>query len=168
MKKIAIYFTALMLGGVLFSVAYVLAGGFGDHLHHQADIINDSGGSGNFGVTTCPSGFSRVGPAGRRESFCISTDEETTAIFFTATNNCQDKDTGGQDYARMCTHDEWYVACRKGVDTGQPAFANSTDDSEWVADLATTNNAMLLGNGSCSTTNDANSNDSNVFRCCFR
>ena len=79
-----------------------MADGFGQHKHHSADIVDSSGGrSPDVGVVTCPSGFSRVGPAGGRNSYCISTDEETAAYSDTARNACIAKNTGSQGPAHI-------------------------------------------------------------------
>ena len=173
-KKLVSYFGILILGGFVFSIAYVVADGFGQHKHHSADIVDSSGGrSPDVGVVTCPSGFSRVGPAGGRNSYCISTDEETAAYSDTARNACIAKNTGSQGPAHMCSSEEWYIACYKigNADVDIQPLNDTTDDYEWVADYTGSGEALRIGSSSCSTTSTATTGQAGnqlVYRCCFR
>lgn len=121
---------------------------------------------GSSGVSSCPSGFTLVGPVGGANSFCVSSAPETATTYWSAWTTCAGKNTGGRGYARMCSTGDWIVACNNG---GISGFATSL---QWVQDssaydMAAYNSALLMGNGSCSGVGVDTTTVNYGFRCCF-
>lgn len=59
-------------------------------------------------VTECPSGYSIVGESGALGTFCISTTINSNPVTWSeAMHECATR----TPHARMCRHDEWYIAC---------------------------------------------------------
>jgi hypothetical protein len=122
------------------------------------------------GVNTCPTNFSRVGPAFGRDSFCMTSAEQPADDWFGANDTCIGMDTGTQGPAHMCTDIEWYTACTEGEDTGETDIANLLDsDEEWVGDHNGHLKAASMGNhaSNCLTIASTAFATEYVFRCCF-
>lgn len=128
----------------------------------------EKGDPGAAGISVCPAGFSRVGPPGQRGSFCITQQQQPAAEYQQAMTDCWSMVTSSGDVPRLCTYDEWYLACSQGADVGETAVVDMINDEEWVAHLNSTTTAVVVGNGACEKlTSNALTGD-NVFRCCVR
>ena len=122
------------------------------------------GAGGGGGITSCPSGFVLIGPPGVASSFCISENEEASANYQTARTNCFNTNTNGMGYAHLCSHSEWFKACRSGQASGM------TGNWERVDDLAVSGNldAFVAGSSNCNSLAGWDVVGSHPFRCCLR
>ncbi|QDK39398.1 hypothetical protein [Bdellovibrio sp. NC01] len=121
---------------------------------------------GSSGISSCPSGFTLVGPIGGANSFCVSSAPETATTYWSAWTTCAGKNTGGRGYARMCSTGDWIVACNNGGISGFSTVLQWVQDSS-AYDMAAYNSALLVGNGSCSGVGVDTTTNNNSFRCCF-
>lgn len=111
------------------------------------------------GISVCPSGFTMIGTAGRRGTYCIDTTERSGATFLGAKKVCHDLSlTEGAAY--MCNHNQWYKACDGAT------VSDMTDNNEWTADLRGTSYAVAAGNGGCTTLAETTVITSLTYRCC--
>lgn len=109
------------------------------------------------GRTSCPTGFTLIGTVGSADAFCISTSVETATTWLGATANCRAK----SPKARLCDASEWVAACVDGTPSGM-----GTQD-EWVAEIFSSTNTILMGFGGCGGLFNASSANSYPSRCCF-
>lgn len=114
------------------------------------------------GPTSCPSGFTLVGTAGRANSLCIETNERAATDFFTAADTCHGINNS-RGRAMLCSPIDWYYACRVGA-----GLANLTNGREWTDQVIPggTDNVITPGNGSCSVFDQADRTTSVAYRCC--
>jgi hypothetical protein len=108
----------------------------------------------------CPPGYVDAG------AFCIQPDEgPATANWFDANQNCY-----AQSEGRLCTANEWYVACERRVELGLNDMLDG--DSEWTSDISgsdapAVNHAVLLGGADfCSQRTSQQIGSPQVYRCC--
>lgn len=119
-----------------------------------------AGGGG--GITSCPSGWTMIGDAGKQATYCIDTDERAASTWDavrTACNNINDATLGR---AHLCSSVEWHTACLRGT-----GLANMTNNWEWVSDLYSHNNALQLGNTGCGLINYSSLLNNYGYRCCI-
>lgn len=105
-------------------------------------------------ISDCPQGFSRVGTAGKRGSFCMTTDKQPETDFFSAEDACWSLLGGiGDDTPHLCTMREWRIACVKHADVGEVSFSAFGATGEWVAAMAGNTTAFTMANpdGACKT-----------------
>lgn len=100
-------------------------------------------------VSTCSTGFISV-----NGNFSIEQYQHPDASFFNAILFC---DSLG---ARLCTWQEWFLACSKGNLFG------ATGDWEWVDDSIHGNNALTVGSSWCDDSNGLYVHSTAGFRCC--
>jgi hypothetical protein len=115
----------------------------------------------SLGMAACPSGFTLIGTAGRRGTFCIDTTERTAATWLSAKSTCTGLDLA-EGNSFMCTHSEWYKACLAGTPTGM------TGNYEWVDEMGSYSYAWTVGNSACTTIYYDTTGTSNTYRCCIR
>ena len=85
--------------------------------------------------TSCPAGFTLIGTSGTAEAFCISTIEQTAAVWGTAADAC----TNLSPSAHLCDAAEWVTACyASSPPTGM------TGNWEWVSTPASCANQRQL------------------------
>ena len=113
------------------------------------------------GIATCPTGFSMIGTAGKRGTFCIDTTQRTAALFYAAKTTCNNLSLS-EGKAVLCSHDEWFEACNSGLPTGM------TGDWEWVSAWTFGFGAHVAGNTGCSDLYYYDTNTTRGFRCCVR
>ncbi len=116
------------------------------------------------GITACPSGYTMIGTAGRRGTFCIDTNQRTAQDYFTAKTTCHSLPlTEGKAF--MCNHNEWFNAC-----TASEGPGGMTGHVEFVSDFSTGGYAILAGAASCTSINHTNLADlyAYTFRCCVQ
>jgi hypothetical protein len=123
-------------------------------------------------ITTCPTGFSRIGASGARGSFCISTGLEAsgaTVTYFAAMDACGNKSLGaGFSMSNLCSQQELYFACSKGANSGQPTLTGTTGSYQWIAVPYTGSEAFIQGKTACSDTAADYTTSSYSYRCCIR
>jgi hypothetical protein len=125
-----------------------------------------SGGGASF-ITSCPSGFTMVGPSGGANTFCISTATESVTTYWSSWTTCEGKSTGGRGYAKLCDPSDWKVACDQSGISGFKTSLQMVNDAS--AYDANSGYSLLLGGGSCSS-GSVNTNAAGAsygFRCCF-
>lgn len=108
----------------------------------------------------CPEGFVPV------SDFCIQLDEIAGADAETWEDSSKKCTT---DYnARLCTAAEWIASCELS-NAGTISLNDITGGWEWVDDLISTTEALLIGNGAtCTNTNTVITNGpTHDFRCCI-
>src|SRR5262249_4462018 len=123
----------------------------------------------------CPTGYSRVGPAGARGSFCVQQQQHAPMDFFGAVTECWATPTSTGDKAHLCSLNEWYLACSQGVDVGEVTLANIKSSLEWFDQVtfaypgpAGYNTAYQIGAGSCSSLLGTGiSGGTTAYRCCL-
>ena len=94
-------------------------------------------------ISDCPPGFSRVGTAGKRGTFCMTTDKQSETDFFSAEDACWSLLGGiGHDTPHLCTMREWRIACVKHEDVGEVPLT-TFGAGEWVAAMASDDAAAL-------------------------
>lgn len=125
-------------------------------------------GGGECAGITCPLGFSRVGAADARGSFCIAQQQEPAATYLQAITECFTMSTSTGAEPHLCTMQEWYLACSQGADDGEPSIDDMTNDWETVSDPINQTTAMAIGKGSCSTKGAGKMTKLFAFRCCVR
>ena len=126
----------------------------------------EQGPPGSEGVTTCPVGYTRVGPTGVRGSFCITQQQQSAEKFFDARDTCWNQVVSNTVKPHLCTPHEWYIACSQGADVGQPDVANiKNDDAEWVGEY-TTGSGFTSGNTECGVLSGSGYATPRTFRCC--
>jgi hypothetical protein len=130
-------------------------------------LTND--GSGNLtwaaatpsGKTSCPTGFTLVGGAGKVGNFCIDTNARTATTWMAAKDICDNLTITGAE-AMMCSHNQWHKACNKGAMTGWSGhyeFVGDLVDNAWV---------MMAGNTGCSGWSYTNYSTAVAYRCCIQ
>jgi hypothetical protein len=112
------------------------------------------------GLIACPSGFTMIGTAGKRGTFCIENTERTAATWAAGKQTCIDLDLA-EGAAAMCDHNQWYRACLAGTGT----VTGMTGNYEWVADWSNDTHGAQVGNSTCSSI-EAPQTSTAVFRCC--
>jgi len=123
-------------------------------------IVGTNSASGASGRTSCPGGFTLIGTSGSAEAFCISSSQETSATWLSATTTCYGKATK----ARLCSASEWAMACVAGASGPN----NMTGHWEWVADLSGVATGEVVGLTGCGSFNADDVDHSYGSRCCFR
>lgn len=119
------------------------------------------------GISSCPSGWTMIGDAGKKATYCIETNQRAAANYFISKNTCNNINDPSLGRARLCTHNEWYAACILGT-----GLSNMTNDWERTADLADATYVILAGHvtyGGCSALNSNASvgNSPYPYRCCL-
>lgn len=108
-------------------------------------------------IVHCPEGFVPV------SDFCIQLDEVAIETWEDGAIECV------ADYsARLCTAAEWYSACELS-EAGTISLNHMIDNGwEWVDDMVTMSDALLVGNAVCTNTQSdlVVSGPSHGFRCC--
>lgn len=109
----------------------------------------------------CPSSGDWIGVG----DFCIMEDEEGSDTWESAGRECS---VSAQD-SRLCTSAEWIAACLLDAD-GSISLDNITgDNDEWVGDLETTSEAIVVGGTGCQVSGSeqiGGMGASQNFRCC--
>lgn len=107
-------------------------------------------------ISKCPTNFVAVG-----NEFCIQANTQTSSTWETAAIACQNV----QGNSHLCSWAEWFAACQ----ANSPSIFNmTTGTGEWVNDALSDTEALVLGNGSCSSRNAVQTNLQRNFRCCFK
>lgn len=115
------------------------------------------------GIISCPTNFTMIGASGQRGNFCITTDEQSAQTYLNAVIACYDLSVTGY-VAHLCDLSEWHTACVRGS-----GLSNMTDDFEWVGGIEdNAAEAILIGNGGCSSLADGGVGNTYVYRCCVR
>jgi hypothetical protein len=121
----------------------------------------------------CPAGYSRVGHANARGSFCVEQQASLPTGFFSALTQCWTAATSTGDEPHLCSLNEYYLACSQGVEVGEVPLANMTGSWEWIAQAGpwanTTNYAYVIGNSACSSVGVIGMAPTNTaaYRCCL-
>lgn len=94
------------------------------------------------GPGTCPAGFTMIGAAGKKNSYCVDTATRAAADFYTAADTCNAvNNTRGR--AHLCSTMEWYNACRTsgivGFDSAQ----------QWTDQVNADSTTAVLGDAGC-------------------
>jgi hypothetical protein len=113
--------------------------------------------SGNLNVSgtvasssSCPSGYQNAG------NYCIETNERDVRDWTSAASTCR------QNNAQLCTAAQWYAGCN------DLSLNNETNNREWVSDLVSATDAIVMGNGSCGIFESIamSGGGGAAFRCC--
>lgn len=143
-------------------VAGYVKGGTGLCIGNDCKTSWPSGG----GISSCPLGWTMIGDAGKRATYCIETNQRATAAYFNAQNICSNINDATLGRAHLCAHDEWHTACVRGI-----GLSNMTNDWEWTADLSGSTSILLAGHntyGGCSAVNSGTTgNVLHPYRCCL-
>lgn len=114
-------------------------------------------------VSSCPTGWTMIGDAGKLATFCIDTDERTSSQWKPANATCAGVNDTAFGRAHLCTYSEWYTACLYGS-----GLSNMTNNAEWIDALDSFPSSATAGNGSCTSISDGTSlTNSRPFRCCM-
>ncbi|MEA1925911.1 MAG: pilus assembly PilX N-terminal domain-containing protein [Patescibacteria group bacterium] len=112
-------------------------------------------------IAHCPEGFVPV------SDFCIQLDETANADAETWEDSAKECVV---DYnARLCTTAEWITSCKLSK-AGTISLNDITGGWEWVDDLISTTEVLLIGNGATCTNNitgGVTSGPTHDFRCCI-
>jgi len=127
-------------------------------------VDSQSGGGG--GISSCPSGFTMIGEAGKRGTFCIDSNQRSAQTFYNAKSTCHNLSLA-EGNAFLCSHNEWYKACDIGGPTGM------TGDKEWVAEFNYAywpphQMGLSAGFSGCSSVSRDDPSHLIAFRCCVR
>ena len=127
----------------------------------------EPGPPGSEGVTTCPAGYTRLGPSGVRGSFCITQQQQSAEKFFDARDICWNQVVSNTAKPHLCTSHEWYIACSQPADVGQPFVSNiKNDDAEWYGE-STASGGLTSGNTECGVLGSSGYATARPFRCCI-
>ncbi len=127
----------------------------------------EPGPPGSEGVTTCPAGYTRLGPSGVRGSFCITQQQQSAEKFFDARDICWNQVVSNTAKPHLCTSHEWYIACSQPADVGQPFVSNiKNDDAEWYGE-STATGGLTSGNTECGVLSSSGYATARPFRCCI-
>lgn len=140
---------------------------------------------GVLGVTHCTTvsggtSFTLVGKAGTAQAFCISTNNEASTTYYTAAQNCLDKNTSRGSRPTMCTEVQYQGACKQysvyGA-LGETKLPSLRSTAFWMPSaISSTDYGLLAFN--TSTANVCNVSDqgtgyaatslSRAYRCCYQ
>jgi hypothetical protein len=119
-----------------------------------------SGGGGG-GISSCPTGFTMIGTAGRRGAFCVDDTARTAATWHNAKKTCHDL-THTEGHAFLCNHNQWYKACEGGLIAG---FATG---DQWLDDLRTDTGPIHTASDACTDTGYTDQSIAHTYRCCIQ
>jgi hypothetical protein len=117
--------------------------------------------SSSAGLSSCPAGFTLIGTAGKRGTFCIDTSRRAVQTMLNAKAACNSVSVS-EGRAVLCSHDDWYSACLAGTATGMGGA------EEMISDYTSASNIATAGNGACTWTGYQSFTNAAYFRCCIK
>lgn len=115
------------------------------------------------GPTSCPTGYTMVGAAGQRGTFCIQTVSNGSTTYTLARKDCHDKVNSDGSNSFLCNHIQWYKACYQVTTIGLGS------DNEWVGGFfhnGTSWYAEYMGGTNCETYGGVGFSGNIKYRCC--
>jgi hypothetical protein len=115
------------------------------------------------GPTSCPTGYTMVGEAGQRGTFCIQTVSNGSTTYTLARKDCHDKVNSDGSNSFLCNHLQWYKACYQVTTIGLGSA------NEWVGGFfhnGTSWYAEYMGGTNCETYGGVGFSGNIKYRCC--